>query len=95
MHFAWTCQAIFPPRYCRCTAKGLKPLILQYLHVRMKKKKWRYYYFEAQLKIKRYPIQGKKNYQWQEWVNSIIFTSICDTGSLKASIGIKVNLFSI
>ena len=28
MHFAWTFQAICPPRYCTCTAKGLKPLIL-------------------------------------------------------------------
>ena len=58
MHFAWTCHVIFPPRYCRCrcTAKGLKPLILFKDEVKEMD-----ILFEAQLKKKkRYPIQRKE-----------------------------------
>ena len=27
MHLVWTCQEMFPPRYCNCAATGLKSLI--------------------------------------------------------------------
>ena len=74
MHFAWTCQATFPPRYCRCTAKALKTLILLKDEV---KEMDTLHVFEAQLKKNDIQLKEKnKNYQWQEWVNSIIFTSV-------------------
>ena len=74
MHFSWTCQATFPPRYCRCTARGLKTLILLKDEV---KEMDTLHVFEAQLKKNDIQLKEKnKNYQWQEWVNSIIFTSV-------------------
>ena len=72
MHFAWTCQAICPRRYCTCTAKGLKPLIL----IKDEEKEMDTL-FEAQLKKMISNSREKnRNYQWQEWVNSVISTSV-------------------
>jgi len=78
MHFAWTCQAVVPSRYCRCALKGLKTLT-----VFKDEAKDTDTPFKAQ--TKKNGIQFKEKTKTMNGMNGSAVFHFCDTGSLKAS----------
>ena len=78
MHFAWTSQAMFPPRYRRCAAKGLKTLTLFQNDAKETDT-----LFKA--RTKKNEIQFKEKTKTMNGTNRSSVFHFCDTGSLKAS----------
>jgi len=78
MHFAWTCQAVVPPRYHTCAVKGLKALTIFKDEVKDTDN-----LFKA--RTKKNDIQFKEKTKTKNGKNRSAVFCFCDTRSLKAS----------